>query len=151
MGPLGPRRRRKLVLVSIASVVLAAVSWVVWYLVDSGVGRSLSGQIVSVAAGLVLGIAAFLAICRLLGVDELETMLRLRKARRLMRESARRRSPLITDRERPAAALESGTKPAPAVYRSIDSLDREGGREGNPTLGGGVGACPGDRLRGRRP
>ena len=35
----------------------------------------------SVGAGLLLGIAAFLGASRLLGVDELETMLRLRRAR----------------------------------------------------------------------
>jgi putative peptidoglycan lipid II flippase len=82
MGPLGlTRTTRTVLLVSSASVVLAGVSWVVWYLVDAGVGRSLAGQIVSVGAALVLGIAAFVGVCRLLGVDELETMLRLRRAR----------------------------------------------------------------------
>jgi hypothetical protein len=34
-----------------------------------------------VGIGLALGIAAFVAACRLLGVDELETMLRLRRGR----------------------------------------------------------------------
>jgi hypothetical protein len=57
------------------------VAWWVWYLVDGAVGRSLLGQVVSVGAALTLGIAAFLGACRLLGVDELNTMLRLRRGR----------------------------------------------------------------------
>jgi putative peptidoglycan lipid II flippase len=82
MGPLGlTQAARSFVLISVASAVLAAVSWWGWDLVDRAVGRSLPGQIVSVGLGLVLGIAAFLWACRLLGVDELETMLRLRRAR----------------------------------------------------------------------
>ena len=68
-------------LVVAASAVLAGVSWGSWHLADVLVGRSLPGQIVSVGFGLVLGIAAFFAACRLLDVDELETMLRLRRAR----------------------------------------------------------------------
>jgi putative peptidoglycan lipid II flippase len=72
---------RSAVLVIVASAVLAAVAWWVWYLVDGAVGRSLLGQVVSVGAALTLGIAAFLGACRLLGVDELNTMLRLRRGR----------------------------------------------------------------------
>jgi putative peptidoglycan lipid II flippase len=82
MGTLGLTQAvRSAVLVTVASAVLAAVAWWVWYLVDGVVGRSLPGQLVSVGAGLALGIAAFLGACRLLGVDELNTMLRLRRAR----------------------------------------------------------------------
>ena len=82
MGPIGlTQASRSFVLVSVASAVLAAVSWWGWDLVDAAVGRSLPGQIVSVGAGLVLGIAAFIGACRLLGVDELQTMRRLRRAR----------------------------------------------------------------------
>jgi putative peptidoglycan lipid II flippase len=81
-GTIGFRRAaRSFVLVLVASAVLAAVAWWIWYVVDNAVGRSLLGQIVSVGAGLALGIAAFLGACRLLGVDELDTMLRLRRAR----------------------------------------------------------------------
>jgi putative peptidoglycan lipid II flippase len=82
MGPLGlTQASRSFVLVSIASAVLAGVSWGVWHGADALVGRSLPGQILSVGAALALGIAAFFGACRLLGVDELETMLRLRRAR----------------------------------------------------------------------
>jgi putative peptidoglycan lipid II flippase len=72
---------RTFVLVTVASAVLAAVAWWGWRLLDSGLGRSLPAQIVSLGLGLVLGYAAFFGACRLLGVRELETMLRLRRAR----------------------------------------------------------------------
>jgi putative peptidoglycan lipid II flippase len=72
---------RSFVLVAVASAVLAAVAWWIWHLLDSGLGRSIPAQIVSLGLGLVLGYAAFFGACRLLGVRELETMLRLRRAR----------------------------------------------------------------------
>jgi putative peptidoglycan lipid II flippase len=72
---------RSFVLVCLASVVLAAVGWGVWYLLDSGLGHSLPAQIVSLGAGLALGYVAFFGVCRLLGVRELETLLRLRHGR----------------------------------------------------------------------
>jgi putative peptidoglycan lipid II flippase len=67
------------VLVAVASAVLAAVGWWVWHLLDSAFGQSLPAQIVSLGGGLFLGYAAFFGSCRLLGVRELETMLRLRR------------------------------------------------------------------------
>jgi putative peptidoglycan lipid II flippase len=72
---------RSFVLVAVASAALAAVAWWVWYLLDAGLGRSLPAQIVSLGFGLVVGYAAFFGACRLLGVRELETMLRLRRSR----------------------------------------------------------------------
>ena len=72
---------RSFLLVCVASAVLAAVSWWTWHLLDSGLGRSLAAQVVSLGIGLALGYAAFFGACRLLGVRELETMLRLRRAR----------------------------------------------------------------------
>jgi putative peptidoglycan lipid II flippase len=72
---------RSFVLVAIASAVLAAVAWWAWRLLDSGLGRSLPAQVVSLGLGLGLGYAAFFGACRLLGVRELETLLRLRRAR----------------------------------------------------------------------
>jgi putative peptidoglycan lipid II flippase len=72
---------RSFVLVTVASVGLAAVAWPVWRLLDSGLGRSLPAQIVSLGLGVTLGYAAFFGVCRLLGVRELDTMLRLRRAR----------------------------------------------------------------------
>ena len=72
---------RSFILVCVGSVVLAAVGWGVWHLLDSGLGRSLPAQVVSLGAGLLLGYAAFFGVCRLLGVRELETLLRLRRSR----------------------------------------------------------------------
>jgi putative peptidoglycan lipid II flippase len=66
------------VLVAVASAVLAAVAWWVWYLLDAGLGESLTAQVVSLGFGLLLGYAAFFGACRLLGVRELETLKRLR-------------------------------------------------------------------------
>jgi putative peptidoglycan lipid II flippase len=72
---------RSFVLAVVASAVLAAVGWWVWHLLDSGLGRSLPAQIVSLGSGLALGYAAFYGACRLLGVQELETLTRLRRGR----------------------------------------------------------------------
>ena len=76
---------RSFVLVTIASAALALVAWGIWHGLDAGLGQSLPAQIVSLGAGLVLGYAAFFGMCRLLGVRELETMLRLRRTARLTR------------------------------------------------------------------
>jgi hypothetical protein len=82
MGGFGLRETgRSFLLVAVASAVLAAVAWWSWHLLDSGLGRSLAAQIVSLGLGLALGCAAFLGACRLLGVRELETLLRLRHSR----------------------------------------------------------------------
>jgi putative peptidoglycan lipid II flippase len=70
---------RSFVLVVVASAVLAAVGWWVWHLLDVALGQSLPAQIVSLGGGLALGYAAFFGACRLLGVRELDTMLRLRR------------------------------------------------------------------------
>jgi putative peptidoglycan lipid II flippase len=72
---------RSFVTVSIASAVLAAVSWWGWHLVDHAIGRSLPAQIVSLGVGLAVGLAAFLGSARLLGVEELETLVGLRRGR----------------------------------------------------------------------
>jgi putative peptidoglycan lipid II flippase len=82
MGGFGMRETtRTFLLVGAASVVLAGVAWWTWDLLDAALGRSLAAQVVSLGAGLVLGYAAFFGMCRLLGVRELETFQRLRRAR----------------------------------------------------------------------
>ena len=82
MGGFGLRETtRTFLLVAAASLVLAAVAWWTWDLLDSALGRSFPTQVVSLGAGLVLGYAAFFGMCRLLGVRELETFQRLRRAR----------------------------------------------------------------------
>ncbi len=82
MGGFGLRATaRSFALVCVGSAVLAGVGWGVWHLLDSGLGQSLPAQIVSLGAGLVVGYAAFFGVCRLLGVRELDTLLRLRRTR----------------------------------------------------------------------
>jgi putative peptidoglycan lipid II flippase len=62
-----------------ASVVLAAVSFGIWYGLDRAVGRSFGGQLLSVSTALVVGTTVYLAACRALGVREIEALLALRK------------------------------------------------------------------------
>src|SRR5215211_7881430 len=69
---------RTLVLVTIASAVLAAVSYGVWWGLDEVLGRSTLAQIASLGAALATGGLAYLIFCRLLGVRELEALLSLR-------------------------------------------------------------------------
>lgn len=70
---------RSFLLVAVASAVLAAIAWWGWHLADAWLGRSLTAQIVTLGVGLAVGLAAFLVSCRLLGVRELETLVRLRR------------------------------------------------------------------------
>ncbi|MGH3008301.1 MAG: murein biosynthesis integral membrane protein MurJ [Gaiellaceae bacterium] len=82
MGGFGmAETAQSFVLVTVASAVLAAVAWWGWHLLDAALGRSLPAQIVSLGFGLLAGLGAFVGACRLLGVRELETMLRLRRLR----------------------------------------------------------------------
>ena len=64
--------------VVVASAVVAAVSWTIWRTLDSAVGRSFGGQVVSLGFALAAAIAAYVISCRLLGVQEIETLLSLR-------------------------------------------------------------------------
>jgi putative peptidoglycan lipid II flippase len=66
-----------------ASAVVAAVSYGVWRPLDDVLGRSFGGQAVSLGLALAAGAAAYLGSCRLLGVRELETLLSLRRGRRV--------------------------------------------------------------------
>lgn len=66
----------------IASVVLAGVSYEIWDLLDHQLGRGLAGQIVSLGAALGLGGVAYLAVCQLLRVPELDQVLALVRRRR---------------------------------------------------------------------
>ena len=79
VGRLGVRETtRSFLLVAVASLVLAGVSYGVWRVLDDALGRSLGGQLVSVGTALLLGGAAYLAAARLLRVRELATLLSLR-------------------------------------------------------------------------
>ncbi len=80
LGPIELRETvRSFVQIAVAAVVLAAVAWWGWHLTDTWLGRSLVAQVVTLAFGLAAGLGAFLGSCRLLGVRELETLVRLRR------------------------------------------------------------------------
>ena len=61
--------------IAIASAVLAGVSYEIWHLLDEVLGRGLAGQIASLAAGLGLGGLAYVAVCQLLRVPELDQVM----------------------------------------------------------------------------
>ena len=67
--------------ISIASVVLAAVSWLVWDGLDSLLGRSTPAQIISLGTGMTLGAIAYLGAAWMLRIAELEQILRLLRRR----------------------------------------------------------------------
>jgi putative peptidoglycan lipid II flippase len=69
---------RTLILVTVASAILAAVAYPVWRVLDDAVGRSLGGQALAVGSALAAGGAAYLISCRLLRIRELEALLSLR-------------------------------------------------------------------------
>jgi putative peptidoglycan lipid II flippase len=72
---------RAFVLITIASAVLAGVSYGIWRLLDEALGRSLGAQIASLGTALVAGFGVYAISCRLLGVRELEALLSLRSRR----------------------------------------------------------------------
>jgi putative peptidoglycan lipid II flippase len=79
----GAERRQTAVatgLIVVASGVLAAASYGVWFGLDDALGRSLAAQIVSVGAAFAVGSAAYLLSCRLLRVRELDSLLSLRRS-----------------------------------------------------------------------
>lgn len=63
--------------ITIAAAGLAAISWIVWDVLDQAVGRGLVGQIASLGVGLGAGGIVYVAIAKLLQVAELEQMSRL--------------------------------------------------------------------------
>jgi putative peptidoglycan lipid II flippase len=68
--------------IAVASAALAAVSFGIWAVLDDALGRSLSGQIVSLTAGLAAGGLVYLGAVRLLRVPELDQIMRLLRRRR---------------------------------------------------------------------
>jgi putative peptidoglycan lipid II flippase len=67
--------------ITIAAGALAAVSFGVWDVLDSALGRGLFGQIVSLGAGLGLGGLVYLGMAKLLRIAELEQIMRLLRRR----------------------------------------------------------------------
>jgi putative peptidoglycan lipid II flippase len=68
--------------ITIAAAALAGVGWVVWDVLDQALGRGLAGQIISLDAGLAAGGLVYVAVAKLLRVEELEQMTRLLRRRR---------------------------------------------------------------------
>lgn len=64
--------------VTLASAVLAVVSFAAWWVLDDALGRSFPAQFASLGTALVLGSVAYLAACRALRVRELAALLSLR-------------------------------------------------------------------------
>jgi putative peptidoglycan lipid II flippase len=67
--------------ITIASAVLAGVSWLVWDLLDGALGRGLGGQIASLGGGLAVGGLAYVGVARALRIAELDQIVRLLRRR----------------------------------------------------------------------
>jgi putative peptidoglycan lipid II flippase len=67
--------------ITIAAAALAAVGWVVWDELDQALGRGLGGQVVSLGVGLAAGGLIYVAVAKLLRVEELEQITRLLRRR----------------------------------------------------------------------
>ncbi|HEU4707358.1 MAG TPA: murein biosynthesis integral membrane protein MurJ [Solirubrobacterales bacterium] len=68
--------------ITIAAAALAGVGWLVWDILDQALGRGLAGQIVSLGTGLAVGGLVYVAVAKVLRVEELEQMTRLLRRRR---------------------------------------------------------------------
>ncbi len=66
---------------AVGAAALAGVSYLIWDGLDSALGRSLGGQLVSLSVALGAGAAVYLAVVRALRVAELEQVLRLLRRR----------------------------------------------------------------------
>jgi putative peptidoglycan lipid II flippase len=67
--------------ITVAAAALAGVSWLIWDVLDEELGRGLVGQIVSLGVGLGVGGLVYVAVAKLLRVQELEQMTRLVRRR----------------------------------------------------------------------
>jgi putative peptidoglycan lipid II flippase len=70
---------RAVALVTLASLVLAGVSYGVWWAIDDVLGEEFFAQVVAVGVALAAGGAAYLGACWLLRVRELRALLALRR------------------------------------------------------------------------
>jgi putative peptidoglycan lipid II flippase len=72
VGSLDGRRTLSAVArIVVASAVVAGIAYVIWEPLDASLGRSFAAQLVSLGTALVVAIGGYLALCRLLGVEEL--------------------------------------------------------------------------------
>jgi putative peptidoglycan lipid II flippase len=75
-----PRFRRAMLVIALASTLLAGVSYGVWYAVDHVLGRTLPAQALSLVLGLGAGALTYLWTTQRLGLDELRSLRELRRA-----------------------------------------------------------------------
>ncbi len=68
--------------VLVSALVAGGVAYAVWQPLDSAVGRSLGGQLVSLVPALLAAMVAYLAVARALRVRELQALLSLRSRMR---------------------------------------------------------------------
>jgi peptidoglycan biosynthesis protein MviN/MurJ (putative lipid II flippase) len=71
--------RRTVVLVTIASALLAGVAYGIWAALDAALGGSFGEALLALLLALAGGLGTYLVACRVLGVRELETLLSLRR------------------------------------------------------------------------
>jgi putative peptidoglycan lipid II flippase len=64
--------------IAVASLVVAGVSYAVWWPLDEALGRQFVAQVASLGTALLAAGAAYFVSCRLLGVREIEALLTLR-------------------------------------------------------------------------
>jgi putative peptidoglycan lipid II flippase len=63
--------------IAVASAILAGTSWLVWYLLDQALGRSLGAQIVSVGAAATVGGIVYMRVVLLMRIPEARQVRRL--------------------------------------------------------------------------
>jgi putative peptidoglycan lipid II flippase len=68
--------------ISIACAAMAAVSWVIWDVLNSALGEGTPAQIISLGTGMAVGGVVYLAVARALRIAEFEQIMRLLLRRR---------------------------------------------------------------------
>jgi putative peptidoglycan lipid II flippase len=68
--------------ISIACAAMAAVSWVIWDVLNSALGEDTPAQIISLGTGMTIGGVVYLAVARALRIAEFEQIMRLLLRRR---------------------------------------------------------------------
>jgi phosphate starvation-inducible protein PhoH len=61
---------------------MAAVSWVIWDVLNSALGEDTPAQIISLGTGMAIGGVVYLAVARALRIAEFEQIMRLLLRRR---------------------------------------------------------------------
>jgi putative peptidoglycan lipid II flippase len=77
----GYQTTRAIAQISLACVLLAVISYCVWYVLDALLGRSVPAQIISVGGGLTAGLAAYCGGVLRMSVDEAQQIRGLVRAR----------------------------------------------------------------------